>query len=303
MLNMRCWLFFIFIMQVQSIFNSNAAIQNQMANASSSKRSQLDNKQQVQCGAQNCPVIMRKSNVSKHFKEYTKTNPNAIYATKSNAESVVVAHNNATHKYLILGADLEWKPPMKRPQTKKSSSRKKGKKRAMKEAANDCKQMKMSWFMSKAKKPRISPINSNRNNDSGGSESDVVMTEADQTNTNSSNRLGVVMEEQSNDDTELQLINVDEATWRQMDTVNKLKIENKNLKRANKTLKDELEGARLPVANVEQLWMRYKTTKQKKTKKKKKKDEHKKRDKEKLMDKQRVKIISTTAARLNDVIF
>eukprot|EP01083_Nonionella_stella_P183552 663725_1 len=44
MLNMRCWLFFIFIMQVQSIFNSNAAIQNQMAKSFEHNRKEFKRK-------------------------------------------------------------------------------------------------------------------------------------------------------------------------------------------------------------------------------------------------------------------
>eukprot|EP01083_Nonionella_stella_P283423 964704_1 len=225
MLNMRCWLFFIFIMQVQSIFNSNAAIQNQMANASSSKRSQLDNN------------INRDEykTVWKHFEE----------------KSVELT---------------ELQSKVTRP-------------------------IYLNW----------SQVDQNDDRCYICSETDhfAQMVQCDDCN----------RFYHYHKDCEIDT-NHDLKYW---DTHEYLCINNK-CRRKNEIRKKDKSKQKKKVNNDsntndsntndnKERKKKKKTTKQKKTKKKKKKDEHKKRDKEKLMDKQRVKIISTTAARLNDVIF
>eukprot|EP01083_Nonionella_stella_P130057 394669_1 len=87
---MRGWLLvaIIVIMEAnQVILDHNNDILHQKQNEPNrNKRSQLDNKIKVQCGATNCDEIMLKGNVSKHFKLYTTVNNEATYATKSNGK-------------------------------------------------------------------------------------------------------------------------------------------------------------------------------------------------------------------------
>eukprot|EP01084_Bolivina_argentea_P047701 87914_1 len=115
---MRGWLLvaIIVIMEANQVIldHNNDILRQKQNEPNRTKRSQLDNKIKVQCGATNCDEIMLKGNVSKHFKLYTTVNNEATYATKSNAASTTVTHKNATHQYLILQDDLQWKPPTTR---------------------------------------------------------------------------------------------------------------------------------------------------------------------------------------------